>query len=579
MPKVSSVDPADVQYMRQQFSPAVERGATKAELDVIRVELRTKYQGVYSVPQVDAVCSQVIIQRNRLLTAVGTLPAAPSVEVCIATGSLDASPERVVIPLASGSDPLIECELRTADTCLSEPPPLSVVTSHGEQYRNPTKERWFREWLTGILASTTPEWRAEARVLTLAGPLCLRLPEYIKAGFRPEHIVAVEGGSDDERALFQRHCPPGVQQRLMRLEDFLSTEPTRFGVVEADFVGFMQSDYLDIIANLPLAERAFVLVNVMGRRENEDAKWLLQFAQDDMHTRRTLHRASVMQQTMIEAGRIRTRERMEQAYARSMKAAEVRVGEHESVELFEARMNALSVLFTRNVGRNRIDLSPYAGSLERMRSSLTDRMGETANGPIIASEIHLNVIGLSHLLNNHMRKHGLFSMRWPKDLGCMIGMNVRSMLHAPLVASLRKIKYLSEKHSTPYYTLIMELLSPKPLLNVCPDAAGFLATVNERSCLATTRADRSGGEPPYTLVNHLLNPLTAVMRGGRRAQVPIGRGDKLNVCIDGLSVAKVSAGQFFAQLDAYEDAIWKGWPLVDEKKQAEIPWEDITVRS
>jgi hypothetical protein len=583
MSKKAAVAPEDVAFIRGEFAPAVERSAPAEELTAIRRALRAKFcPAIYSVQQVDAVCSQVVIQRNRLLSTVAQAIPPAGETALVTDAAIDPETAEPVAepPADTESAPVIQ-ELPAAATEEAPNGPVTV-SSHGDQYRNPTKERWFNEWLGGIVSATTPEWRADANVLTLAGPLCLRLPQYIAAGFRPERITAAEGGGDAEKALFQKNCPPGVRQELRRLEDFVGTETTRYGVVDADFLGFAQDDYLDILADLPLADRAFVLVNVMGRRENTRAKWLLQFANDDMRHHRTLNRTVAMQRMIIESGRIHSDEKMSRVLEKAIVHAEREVGGVEEVELSEARMNALSVLFIRSLGRNRNDLSPYAAALGRMNESVlrrlaTDHEKQLSGGNLLSHEIHLNAVGLTQLIHNHMVRHNLSGIPWPKDLAACIGMSVRSMLHIPLVHSLRKIKYRSENHGTPYYTVIAEVGTPAPLLALAPDASAFLAAVNEKSCLATTNRELAAEPPPYTLVNHHLNPLTAGFRNARRGSCPIARGDKLVVTIDGVRAASIGSGAFFSQLDAYEGTIWKRWPLVDEQKQAEIPWEDITV--
>ena len=66
--ELNKISHADRVEIVSQFSASFEDGATKEVLDYVRREIEAKFcPHTYSERQVNAVCSQVIIQKNRML--------------------------------------------------------------------------------------------------------------------------------------------------------------------------------------------------------------------------------------------------------------------------------------------------------------------------------------------------------------------------------------------------------------------------------------------------------------------------------------------------------------------------------
>ncbi len=538
----------------------VAAGATDDEKTARRNEMAEKL-GV-SLPTIRAITAWTKIRQKKLLSELS------QTENTEETTDLPNQP----------SDQMIETIIKQSPT----EPLLPSTTKeqsqgieiNGMQYNNETKEKWFRDWLTFINSRTTPEWRARAKLITLAGPLCLRLPEYLSAGYRRENIIAVEGGSTEDKRLFQKNVPAGVQQRLDRLENFIGTEQTKFDVVDYDFLGPVNDTYLDIIERTALSKRAFVLINVMGRRESNRSQEILRFAHDDLSNQRMLRALIASQKAVFEAGKLTSANDTEKAIQKGLDAVNTVFGDAEDVELSQARADALISIFVNAVGRLRAIEGPTGESLKVAKEQLAIRW-HTEHVDHHALDVDLQAIctGLCVLVQNHLSQHGV-TFPLPKQLGGIVYIARRSMWRTPLLKSLEKRKYLSENHSTPYFSFFAELEDPQPLLDVCKDVEQFMCNFIAKSNQSLVKKSKDG-LLPYIVVNHTPNPLTAGLRMATQKRCPLARGDMLKVSIDGTPHDKMKVGQFFDQLNAYDSLLWKNWPLVDFKKQKEVPWITI----
>lgn len=157
---------------------------------------------------------------------------------------------------------------------LQKPQERALTESHsGESvsYDNETKEAWRKTWMDYIIARTTAETRAQMRVLTMPGKDCLNIPHYLEAGFRPENIVGVEGGSSEVRHHFSEQAARyGIQTRLGKIKRVVKAERDSFGVVDLDFCGQLSESKVELFRHLPLDDYALALVNVWARREGKD---------------------------------------------------------------------------------------------------------------------------------------------------------------------------------------------------------------------------------------------------------------------------------------------------------------------
>lgn len=143
-------------------------------------------------------------------------------------------------------------------------------------YSTKSKEAWRQTWKRYLDEHTDPEMRKDMRVLCLPGKRCLEIPLYVELGFRPENIVAVEGGDRIARAQFEftvkqraREWGGILDYRLAKLEDIIKQEKKPFDVVSLDFVGQMCPRNLYIASNVPTADKAVFLMTDWTRRWHE----------------------------------------------------------------------------------------------------------------------------------------------------------------------------------------------------------------------------------------------------------------------------------------------------------------------
>ena len=135
-------------------------------------------------------------------------------------------------------------------------------------YDNPIKQKWRQTWYDFLERTTTPEWRSGARLLCLPSAEPSReVDGYLKLGFSPENIIAVER---DRRVqdLFLKNCGRlGIQPVFGELQSVVEAMKKPLDVASLDFLGPVSNSVSDTLKLLPLAEEAVVLVNVMAKRE------------------------------------------------------------------------------------------------------------------------------------------------------------------------------------------------------------------------------------------------------------------------------------------------------------------------
>ncbi len=156
-------------------------------------------------------------------------------------------------------------------------------------YATKSKEAWRQAWKKFIEDNTDALERARMRVLCLPGKRLLEIPLYIELGFRPENIVAVEGGDRIARAdcelTARRYADQwggNLDLRLATLEEVLETEKQPFDIVSLDFVGQMCAGYLNIASKIPVNEKALSLVTMWTRRWKKEMQNQRQEALDDV---------------------------------------------------------------------------------------------------------------------------------------------------------------------------------------------------------------------------------------------------------------------------------------------------------
>jgi len=177
------------------------------------------------------------------------------------------------------STPVLESE--TIRSISTVEPRLESVTGEGgayADYDNPTKVRWRECWFDFLERSVPQERRRDSKVLCLPSIEPAReVSGYLRLGFSPENIYAVER---DRRsaALFEERCRElGVNPIIGDLETIVPRLDRRFEVISLDFLGPLSVVGSKIFNHLPMAEETYLLVNVMGRREQKEIQESLRY--------------------------------------------------------------------------------------------------------------------------------------------------------------------------------------------------------------------------------------------------------------------------------------------------------------
>lgn len=143
-------------------------------------------------------------------------------------------------------------------------------------YDNELKQRWRAKLAEFIVKNSTPEERANMKVLCLPGVECYEIPMYLELWFRPENIIGVEAGivngKTDPKLLarFEQNAARyGIQYRLWKLERILKNEQTLFDVVSLDFLWPFGQGYMNLFEYIHLNSKAIILTNFQWRREND----------------------------------------------------------------------------------------------------------------------------------------------------------------------------------------------------------------------------------------------------------------------------------------------------------------------
>jgi hypothetical protein len=137
-------------------------------------------------------------------------------------------------------------------------------------YNFPSKVAWRREIAYAIGDYMSPRALRDAKVICLPGKeVEPEVSIYLKLGVRPENIVAVEGGRRHVRAEFEANARRlGIRHEIGRLEKILPTLRDRFDIVSYDFLGPHSSPHFRILRSTPVNERALLIYNCLGKREN-----------------------------------------------------------------------------------------------------------------------------------------------------------------------------------------------------------------------------------------------------------------------------------------------------------------------
>ncbi len=260
-------------------------------LQTLRTDFKREYLNIYSASQVDAVISQVGIQRARLHRKLLHAPTTQPAE-----GTLDESggPE-----ITSGNQELttVETEFQSAEPIAqkytteedsvaevedsNDDKPSALSGAEHFDYDFESKRKWRTKWKE-FLDSRLPKnsrARGEMKVLCLPGKKCLEIPLYTELGLRPENIVGVEGGDEEARQEFLINAQRlGIQVHLGDLLDFCKKNKTEFDVVSLDFPDMMDSDHLSLYEEVLTKKKSWALVNELAKRERKPVSAFIKFS-------------------------------------------------------------------------------------------------------------------------------------------------------------------------------------------------------------------------------------------------------------------------------------------------------------
>lgn len=145
------------------------------------------------------------------------------------------------------------------------------------------KRRWRQCWYDFIDEHTDESERADMKVLCLPGRLCLEIPGYLELGFKPENIIGVEGNREVKDEYERNAAQYGIKPVFGTLEDVVPKLNTPLDVVSLDFTGLCTKALLDrVISKLLLREKAVVLTNFLGARENRNLQDLYQYRKEQI---------------------------------------------------------------------------------------------------------------------------------------------------------------------------------------------------------------------------------------------------------------------------------------------------------
>lgn len=268
--------------------------ASSGELRELRTELAGEFN--LSPPQVRATSAWLTIRANQVLKAAGLGDALVADDVIALDRYLsvagDADRQEAIAEVASSRGCSVDSlrriasilseitaperksdEAPTAAAEVLEVAPRRVDAAHVD-YDFPTKEAWRQKWADFISRHFSPGELQRATVICLPSQNCeLEIGHYLDLGIRPGNIVAVEGNPRVREAFEASARRLGVVSRFGSLEEVAASLSTRFSIVNYDFPGPISVPIYRALANTLLAEKAVIILNVLGRRDRVDGRW------------------------------------------------------------------------------------------------------------------------------------------------------------------------------------------------------------------------------------------------------------------------------------------------------------------
>jgi hypothetical protein len=148
---------------------------------------------------------------------------------------------------------------------------VSIKGDRAEYNKSASKLLWHEAYLNFLNQRLSKENAANGWVLTNPGvkPDSM-ISIFDSLGFRRERIIAVEGGSDGARGAFLENCKRlGIKGLTGKFHEIIPTLKQRFMLVDMDSIGQVSGQMVKAVHAVPLADKAFVMLNVRIGRESK----------------------------------------------------------------------------------------------------------------------------------------------------------------------------------------------------------------------------------------------------------------------------------------------------------------------
>lgn len=422
-------------------------------------------------------------------------------------------------------------------------------------YGTEIKELWRAE-LERFLGEHTPaELRHSMRVLCLPGKDCLEIPLYLRLGFKPEHILGVEGGDRIARAEFEINARKyGIQPARARLEDILPQMRERFDVVSLDFTGPISPVSCQIAEQILLKERAYVMVNTLQKRENRDMI-------------RQLEQLHLQSQELARHRRMVVHEHQRTTSGDDSLVQDEETTEAFSLPTFRGRVSPLIASMGINRRENWQVLASRVQEIPLADEYAGSAFGSDRERCQLNLQYHLQPILLS--LIETLKRHGFCKVEDLEDVFKTINigqMVFNAVFGKSFVAHLQKQSYRSKTGSkeATFHTDMAVVRTPRSLYEDVSGAVEFILKALFRT-LQITESESVG-----TVLSRVQCNVT---RGRDRQFISPGNGmknDHLRMMLDGETLASIrvsdmlqAAANHYAVTQKYKDDDWERQAEID----------------
>jgi len=414
-------------------------------------------------------------------------------------------------------------------------------------YGQKIKTVWRNTW-EDFLRHRWPA-KIESSVLCLPG----RRPErevgvYRRLGYE-NFVDGIEGGSAEAKAEFRARSEfmgIGFSSSTGRLEKCLVNNKVRFEVVSLDLIGPYSGITEQILSQVRLAERAWVMINLQASREQDSASYALEATYRLTQTRKNL-----------QALREEFRRSTYWTQSHRERLARFSGGTKVQSDISDLRDRALDTLLMSQFGMRIESDATHESVIRELAPFLTDETLMIEKVRSAAIPIESEILGV--LLNGG--NSGMI-LEYVRHLFRGVELVTDVATARPKVKEIRKYSYVSKmgRKPTTFFTTMAEIHSAAYMR---PRYETFRRTVS--FFLGCMRAAKEG-----SLHLELLD------RNGRRKpqQIPLSLDDQLGIV--GSSPARtLSFRRFLSDLRDY-DALLKEYPGSDPVFVEALPRVELT---